>query len=166
MSSSTRTASRDGTGPLAPFGRLMIAQRVPSWRWLFYVGGVLGIAAGVIAFVWPGITLYVLAIFVSWYLVVAGIFNVVAALAGPKRDWWWVGMVVGVLQLVLGVWALGSTTRQLLLLLNLVGIWMIFFGVSEIFAAFSLRALTEDVRRVARDVRDVRGDVPTATTTP
>jgi uncharacterized membrane protein HdeD (DUF308 family) len=89
----------------------------------------------------------VLAIFVSWYLVVAGIFNIVGALAGPKRDWWWAGLVVGVLQLVLGIRALGSTTRQLLLLLNLVGISLIFFGVSEIFAAFSLRSLTEDAVR-------------------
>ena len=49
----------------------------PRGEWLFAVGGVLGIAAGVVAFLWPGITLLALAIFVAWYLVVSGIFTVV-----------------------------------------------------------------------------------------
>ena len=125
---------------LGGVSQFMLATRASGgWRWLFAVGGVLGIAAGVVAFLWPGITLLALAIFVAWYLVVSGIFTVVAALAGPKRDWWWVGLVVGLLQFGLGAWAVGSPGRELLLLVNLVGVSMIFYGVSEIFAAFSLR---------------------------
>jgi uncharacterized membrane protein HdeD (DUF308 family) len=116
------------------------AQRVDSWRWLFYVGGVLGILAGFGAFAWPGKTLYVIAVFVAWYLVFGGILSIIAAFMGPKRDWWWMGIVVGILQFVLGVWAIGSPGRELLLLVNLVGIYMIFFGVSEIFAAFAVRS--------------------------
>jgi uncharacterized membrane protein HdeD (DUF308 family) len=48
--------------------------------------------------------------------------------------------VVGLLQFVLGVWAIGSPGRELLLLVNLVGVSMVFYGMSEIFAAFALRA--------------------------
>jgi uncharacterized membrane protein HdeD (DUF308 family) len=114
----------------------LTAGRVDSWRWLFYVGGVLGIIAGLGAFVWPGKTLYV----VAWFLVIGGIMSIVAAFMGPKRDWWWAGLLAGVLQVVLGVWAIGSPGRELLLLVNLVGIYMIFFGVSEIFAAFAVRS--------------------------
>jgi hypothetical protein len=113
---------------------------VDSWRWVFYLGGVIGILAGLGAFVWPGKTLYVIAVFVAWYLVFGGILSVVSAFAGPKRDWWWMGIVVGILQFVLGVWAVGSPGRELLLLVNLVGIYMIVFGVSEIFAAFAVRS--------------------------
>jgi uncharacterized membrane protein HdeD (DUF308 family) len=116
------------------------AGRVDSWRWLFYVGGVLGIIAGLGAFAWPGKTLYVVAVFVAWYLVIGGILSIVAAFTGPKRDWWWMGLLAGILQVVLGVWAIGSPGRELLLLVNLVGIYMIFFGVSEIFAAFAVRS--------------------------
>jgi len=120
--------------------QFFIAQRVESWRWLFYVGGVMGILAGIGAFVWPGITLLVLAVFVAWYLVISGIFSVIAAFLGPKRDWWWMGIVIGVLEFLLGAWAIGSPGRELLLLINLIGIYMIFFGVSEIFAAFAVRS--------------------------
>jgi uncharacterized membrane protein HdeD (DUF308 family) len=120
--------------------QFITAGRVDSWRWLFYAGGVLGILAGIGAFVWPGITLYVVAVFVAWYLVIGGILSVISAFAGPKRDWWWMGILVGIAQFVLGVWAVGSPGRELLLLVNLVGIYMIFFGVSEIFAAFGVRS--------------------------
>jgi uncharacterized membrane protein HdeD (DUF308 family) len=122
------------------FSQFIIAQRVDSWRWLFYVGGVIAILAGILAFAWPGKTLVVLAVFIAWYLVIGGIFSVISAFVGPKRDWWWMGIIVGLLQFVLGVWAIGSPGRELLLMVNLIGIYMIFFGVSEIFAAFSVRS--------------------------
>jgi uncharacterized membrane protein HdeD (DUF308 family) len=126
-----------------------IAQRVDSWRWLFYVGGVLGIIAGLVAFAWPGMTLLILAVFVAWYLAIGGVFSVIAAFAGPKRDWWWLGLLLGVLEFLLGVWAIGSPGRELLLLINLVGIYMVFFGVSEIFAAFAVRSERESARYAA-----------------
>jgi uncharacterized membrane protein HdeD (DUF308 family) len=119
---------------------LLTASRVESWRWLFYVGGALGILAGLGAFVWPGKTLYVIAVFLAWYLVIGGILSIVAAFMGAKRDWWWTGILIGVLQVILGVWAVGSPVRELLLLVNLLGIYMIFFGVAEIFAAFFVRS--------------------------
>jgi uncharacterized membrane protein HdeD (DUF308 family) len=125
--------------------QFIIAQRVDSWRWLFHVGGVLAVLAGIGAFAWPGKTLVVLAVFIAWYLVIGGIFSVISAFVGPKRDWWWMAIIVGLLQFVLGVWAIGSPGRELLLMVNLIGIYMIFFGVSEIFAAFSVRS--------ARDAR-------------
>lgn len=124
-------------GGIAQF---VMAQRVDSWRWLFYVGGVLGIIAGIMAFVWPGKTILVLAVLTSWYLVISGIFAVVAAFAGPKRDWWWVQLIFGVLMFLIGAWAIGSPGRELLLLVNIVGFYMVFLGISEIFAAFAVRS--------------------------
>jgi uncharacterized membrane protein HdeD (DUF308 family) len=44
--------------------QLVVASRVRSWRWLFIVVGILGVAAGIGTFVWPGVTLYVASI--SW----------------------------------------------------------------------------------------------------
>jgi uncharacterized membrane protein HdeD (DUF308 family) len=123
--------------------QFFIAQRVDSWQWLFYVGGVLGIIAGIVAFAWPGRTLLVIAVFVAWYLVIGGIFMVVAAFSGPKRDWWWLGIVTGVLMFLLGAWAIGSPGRELLLLINIVGFYMLFFGISEIITGFTIRHVRE-----------------------
>jgi hypothetical protein len=47
--------------------------------------------------------------------------TLVAALAGPKLGWWWTELLVGVAELVLGVWAVGSWQRSLLSLVTLVG---------------------------------------------
>jgi uncharacterized membrane protein HdeD (DUF308 family) len=119
--------------------QLMVAARVQSWRWLFIVAGILGVAAGIGTFVWPDITLYVVSILVAWYLVFFGILHLVSALAGPKVHYWWTQLLLGVAELVLGVWAVRSWQRSLLTLVTLVGVWAIVHGVSEIFAAFTLR---------------------------
>ena len=68
--------------------QLAVASRVESWRWLFIMGGILGIAAGILTFVWPGLTLYVVAILVAWYLIAFGTIHLVSALAGPKLSYW------------------------------------------------------------------------------
>jgi uncharacterized membrane protein HdeD (DUF308 family) len=119
--------------------QLAVAGRVESWRWLFIIAGILGVAAGIITFVWPDITLYIVSIFVAWYLIVFGIMHLVGALAGPKVSYWWTQLLLGAAELVLGVWAVRSWQRSLVTLVTLVGVWAIFHGVREIFAAFTLR---------------------------
>jgi hypothetical protein len=57
---------------------------VETWRWLFIVTGILAVAAGIMAFAWPDITLYVVSILVAWYLIVFGIVHLVSALAGAQ----------------------------------------------------------------------------------
>jgi len=128
--------------------QLAVAGRAQSWRWLFIVGGILGVIAGIITLVWPDITLYVVSIFVAWYLVVFGIMHLVTSLAGPKVSYWWTGLLLGIAELVLGVWAVRSWQRSLLTLVTLVGVWAIFHGVSEIFAAFTVRDAGKRVERL------------------
>jgi uncharacterized membrane protein HdeD (DUF308 family) len=129
--------------------QLAVAGRVREWRWLYIIGGILGIAAGILTFVWPSITLYVVSILVAWYLIFFGIMHVVGALTGPKVDYWWTGLLLGAAELVLGVWAVRSWQRSLVTLVTLVGVWAIFFGVSEIFAAFKLREVGKRAERLA-----------------
>ena len=119
--------------------QLGVASRVRSWRWLFIISGILGVAAGILTFVWPDITLYVVSILVAWYLIAFGIIHLIDALAGPKVGYWWTGLLLGIAEVVLGIWAVRSWERSLLTLMTLVGVWAIFYGVNEIFAAFTLR---------------------------
>jgi uncharacterized membrane protein HdeD (DUF308 family) len=64
----------------------LAAGRVDSWKWLYVVGGILSIIAGIIALVWPGRTLLVLSLLIAWFLVLKGIVDVVSALANTHRD--------------------------------------------------------------------------------
>jgi uncharacterized membrane protein HdeD (DUF308 family) len=121
--------------------QLLTAGRVESWRWLYLVGGALSILAGIMAFIWPGRTLLVLAGILAWFLVFKGIVDVVGALASIGRPFWWVGLILGVLELLLGIWAAGYPGRSLFVFVNLVGIYAMFYGFTELFAAFDLRGL-------------------------
>ncbi len=128
--------------------QLVVAGRVPTMRWLSILGGVLGIAAGIVTLAWPGITLYVVSILVAGYLIALGVIHVVTALAGPKLPWWWTGLLLGIAELVLGVWAARSWENSLVTLVTLVGVWAICRGVNEIFAAFTLRQVGRQAERL------------------
>ncbi len=125
--------------------QFLAARRVESWQWLFYVGGVLAIAAGIAAFVWPDRTLYVMAVFLAWYLVLGGILTVIDAFLGPKYDWWWLRILLGALLFILGAWAIGSPLREVLLFVNLIGFYLLIYGFTEIFGAFALRSAGKTV---------------------
>lgn len=129
--------------------QLVVASREATMRWLNIAGGILGVAAGILTFVWPGITLYVVSIMVAWYLIVFGTIHIVSALAGPKLSWWWTGLLSGIAELVLGVWAARSWESSLVTLVTLVGVWSISRGVAEIFAGFSLRQVGKQADQVA-----------------
>src|SRR6266487_1134640 len=134
---------------LSGVAELGAASRATRWRWLYVVSGVLSVIAGVIAFIWPGITLFVLSVVLSWFLVVMGVIHVVGALAGPKRDWWWTTLLLGAAEFLLGAWAAGYPGRSLLVFVNLVGIYALIHGFTEIFGAFTLRELARHPDRAS-----------------
>ena len=119
-----------------------------GWRWLFLVGGALSIIAGIIAFVWPGRTLLVISVVLAWFLVFKGIVDIIAAFSNHGRPFWWVGLILGILELLLGMWAVGYPGRSLFVFINLVGIYAIFYGFTELFAAFDLRGLGRQLDRL------------------
>jgi uncharacterized membrane protein HdeD (DUF308 family) len=129
--------------------QVMSAGRMEGWRWLYLLGGVLSILAGIIAFIWPGRTLLVLSVVLAWFLVFKGIVDIVGALAAHGRPYWWIGLILGILELLLGIWAAGYPGRSLFVFVNLVGVYAIFYGFTELFAAFDLRGLGHRLDRAS-----------------
>lgn len=128
--------------------QLALASQVRTGRWLLIVAGTAGVAAGIVTVAWPDITLYVVSIMVAWYLVFFGVVHVISALAGPKLLWWWTRLLLGIAELVLGIWAVRSWERSLLTLVTLVGVWAICHGVNEIAAALAVRQARRDAERL------------------
>jgi uncharacterized membrane protein HdeD (DUF308 family) len=112
-----------------------------GWRVLAIVGGILAIAAGIAAIAWPEPTLVVLGVFVAWYLLFRGIFDIVMALSHTHVKGWWLGLVGGIIEIALGAWAVGHPDRSVLLIVTIVGVWAIFRGVMDLVAGFRLRDL-------------------------
>ena len=79
----------------------------------------------------------------------------IGALALIGRPWWWVTLILGLLELLLGIWAAGYPGRSLFVFVNLVGIYAIFYGFTELFAAFELRGLDHRLDRATPERPDV-----------
>jgi uncharacterized membrane protein HdeD (DUF308 family) len=122
---------------------IMIGLRLPAFRWLVVTVGVLSVVAGFVVLVWPGPTLYIIAIFLGWFLFVMGIIHIVQAFARVGEDYWWVLLILGGAEFLLGAWARGDHTRSVFLFINLAGAFAVIRGINEIFAAFELRRAGE-----------------------
>jgi uncharacterized membrane protein HdeD (DUF308 family) len=116
-----------------------------GWRVLAIVGGIVALGAGIAAIVWPGPTLVVISIFVAWYLLISGIFDIVIALSHTHMRGWWMGLIAGVISIALGAWAIGNPDRSVLLFVSIIGIWCIFKGAADLMASFSYKHLKKDL---------------------
>jgi uncharacterized membrane protein HdeD (DUF308 family) len=119
-----------------------------GWRVFTIIGGVIAAGAGLAAIVWPEPTLVVLSIFVAWYLLVRGIFDVGIALANTHVRGWWMGLIAGIIAIGLGAWAIGNPDRSVLLLISIIGIWSIFKGAADLVASFSYRSMKKELESV------------------
>jgi uncharacterized membrane protein HdeD (DUF308 family) len=104
------------------------------------VAGVLGAIAGIVLIAWPGPTLLVLAVVVGAWLTVSGGFHIVSCISRRKTMAHWVfGLAVGVIELLLGVWAIRRPDITLNLLITIIGLWVVLTGVIYCALAFEIR---------------------------
>ncbi|WP_113701632.1 HdeD family acid-resistance protein [Nonomuraea lactucae] len=119
-----------------------LAQLARVW-WLVLIRGIAAIIFGVLALIWPGITLWVLVIFFGAYALVSGAFSLVAGFRheAKSRAWLIISGIIGILAGIIAfVWP-GITS---LALLFVVAFWAIFTGVSEIVAGIQMRQVIQN----------------------
>jgi len=133
------------TGIFLIFGgaaEFMMASVTPSWRWLHIVLGLLFIAFGTASFVWPQVTFVALAALISWVIMIAGVFHVVGALSSKDfDDMWWLGLVVGIAEILVGFWAISVEGGSIVLLVVWLAAIAIARGIMNIVLAFQARKL-------------------------
>ena len=110
------------------------------------VTGLLYIATGIVIIAWPGPGVIAVAIFLGAWLIVSGTLGIAGAFAARRLlpDWWLL-LLVGVLEIPLGVLALAAPGETLAALITVAGIWAVAVGVMRIVIAFELKRLPEDV---------------------
>jgi uncharacterized membrane protein HdeD (DUF308 family) len=121
----------------------MLTNLAGNW-WTFVLRGVFALLFGVIAFVYPGLTILSLTYVFGFYALLDGIFALVAAWNNRSSDRWWVLLLEGLLSLAAGVIAFVSPGITALALLAVIAVWAILTGILEIVAAIQLRREIEN----------------------
>jgi uncharacterized membrane protein HdeD (DUF308 family) len=104
--------------------------------------GLLSIATGVLIIVWPKPGLLAVAIVLGAWLIVMGTFAISGAVAA--RDVlpdWWLLLIIGLLEVPLGVLALANPGATLAALITVAGIWAVAIGVMRVVLAFEVKRL-------------------------
>ena len=120
----------------------LMARVGRHWGWVLAFG-IVTFLIGIVALVWPGRTLIVVAVLFGIQLIVMGIFRFVSAIAsddltGGTRV---LQALLGVLSLIIGLYAVRHIFVTLLALALLLGIFWIISGAVELFMAISHREM-------------------------
>jgi uncharacterized membrane protein HdeD (DUF308 family) len=124
-----------------------VGQRDPlaaaraSWGWLHILMSVLFIGAAIWAFVRPYGAFWALATVVGLLLILRGSVDLFTSIdARDINPSWWLGVLVGIAEIIIGFWASQQAfpTRALLLIFW-VGFFALFRGISDIVVAFEVR---------------------------
>ena len=120
-----------------------------GWKWLWFLFGVIFVAAGVFAIFNPATTTAALADSLGFLFLLVAIFWIVEAFVSKgSNDLWWLGLVSGVLMLILAFWVAGQFFfEKVYVLLVFAGIWALLHGVTDFVRAFQLRALGKAAAR-------------------
>lgn len=112
--------------------------------WNLAVGG-LQVLVGIAFVAWPTVSLHTLAIFIGAWVVVAGIIDITGALANRDVKLWWVYLILGVIELGLGLALLDRPELSLALAIAIVGIWAVIIGAVQIAAGFEVKNLPSKI---------------------
>jgi uncharacterized membrane protein HdeD (DUF308 family) len=127
------------------FGGNLLRSLANYW-WLLLLRGLAAIAFGVLAFVWPGLTLVALTLLWGAYALADGIlalWTAMAATGGETSKRWWLGLG-GVVSVLAGLVAFFYTGITALVLLMFIATWAIIIGVILIWGAIELHKILDD----------------------
>ena len=108
--------------------------------WALIVVGLLGIAAGIVTFFYPGLTALVLLYIIAIWALVSGVFQIVAAIRFRKdiRNEWLLGLS-GLVSILFGGMMIMQPGAGALALVWVIGLYAVFFGILLLVFSFRLK---------------------------
>ncbi|MGH6793726.1 MAG: HdeD family acid-resistance protein [Methylocella sp.] len=136
MRASNRTVSLFGEPP--DFDLSLSSTLARNWT-VVAARGVFGIIIGLIAFSFPGPTLLSLVGLFAVFLIIDGIFAIVAAArAASKNERWGFLTFEGIVGIVAGIFAMAMPGLTVFVFVGLLAAWALVSGALELRAAFNL----------------------------
>jgi uncharacterized membrane protein HdeD (DUF308 family) len=122
----------------------MTSNLAHNW-WVFALRGVAAIIFGVLAFVWPDVTVTALVLLFGAYAFWDGVFAIVSAFRRRTRtDQWWWTLLEGIVGVGIGLATFFWPGVTAVVLLAFIAAWAIITGIFEIMAAIRLRKEIND----------------------
>lgn len=112
------------------------------------LSGLLSIAVGVAIIVWPGPGIVAVAIFLGAWLIVVGTITISGSLTARHfLPNWWLLLIIGLLEVPLGVLALANPGATLAAIVTVGGIWAVAVGVMRVVLSFEVKNLPQTIDR-------------------
>ena len=117
-----------------------ITGNTPTPRWWLAVVGLLGIAAGAMTFLWPGLTAVVLQVFIACWAIAVGCLQIIGAIQLRKelRDEWLL-IAGGAVSIAFGIVLLTKPGVGALALLYVIGAYAMLYGLLLVWFSLRLR---------------------------
>ena len=110
--------------------------------------GLLGIAAGIVTFAYPGATAITLLWIIAFWAIFSGVLEIAAAIRLRKElTNEWMLILAGLLSVLFGVLAIARPGAGALSIIWLIGAYAILFGIMMLALAFRIRALVAPAGR-------------------
>jgi uncharacterized membrane protein HdeD (DUF308 family) len=114
--------------------------------WAMLLEGVAGVVIGLLTFFWPNITALALLYLIAAWALITGIFEIVTAIQLRRViTGEWMLILGGLLSIILGVLLFVFPGAGAVSVVWMIGIYAIFFGISEIIFAFRLNGLRREL---------------------
>ncbi|MBZ0299665.1 MAG: HdeD family acid-resistance protein, partial [Anaerolineae bacterium] len=112
-----------------------------NW-WLMLLTGLVSIAAGIVTFIWPGITTVSLFYVIVAWAIFTGISEVIYAIQFRKEiEGEWLLVLDGILSVGFGMLLIAQPIPGALAVLWMIGVYAVAYGVMLVVLAFRLRNL-------------------------
>jgi uncharacterized membrane protein HdeD (DUF308 family) len=110
-----------------------------AW-WVILVRGVVAVLFGLLALVWPGLTLLALILLFGIYAIIDGVVSFAHAFDAGRRGQNWVWpVIVGIISIAAGIIALVWPGETALVLVFIIAAWALITGIAEIISGIALR---------------------------
>ncbi len=135
-------------GVLAIISAVRAARKGERWG-LLVLEGVCNIATGSLAFLWPGITIFVFTILIAAWAIVSGILMSAAAFRLTQGHGRWWLRAAGVLSVIFGFLLILAPLAGAIVLAIWLGAYAVVFGGLLLVLAFRLRSRQRDSAEAA-----------------
>src|SRR6478672_10104066 len=118
----------------------MLIETLKRHWWVPVLRGVAAVLFGIMAFVYPGLTVAVLVLLFGAWILVDGVFRVIGAIGHRTSDKeWGFDLIIGIMGIIIGFLTFHAPRITALALIIYIAAWALMIGATEIALAIKLR---------------------------